>query len=114
MLIPHADHALVEIQKLRDYSLNPVHRFGKHKARLFAALLGMNVEDAVELRRILLQAVRTGDAELGEKDAHGQRYRVDFVLTWHNKRAWIRSVWIVRPNENSPRLVTCYPLKETK
>jgi hypothetical protein len=39
MTIPHADRAVVDIRKLRDYCLNPLHDEGKHKARVFAAAL---------------------------------------------------------------------------
>jgi hypothetical protein len=68
--------------------------------------------DAEELRNILLDTARTVDAELGERDEHGQRYRIDFMLTWRGRQALLRSAWIVRPEEEFPRLVTCYPLAE--
>ncbi len=61
---------------------------------------------------MLLQIVRTHDAEVREKDDHGQRYRIDFLLNWHGRQTPIRSVWKVRPDEDFPRLVTCYPLQE--
>ena len=54
MIIPHADHAVIDIRKLRDYRLNPLHNEGKHKARAFAAALGMTAADAKSLRDILL------------------------------------------------------------
>jgi hypothetical protein len=46
MTIPHAERAVVDIRKLRDYCLNPTHDEGKHKARLFVAALGMTRGDA--------------------------------------------------------------------
>ena len=112
VIIPNAQEAVVEIGKLRDYTLNPEHRVSRHKARLFSALLGMTRDDADALRGILLEVVRTHDAEYGDRDAHGQRYRLDFVLRWRGQQAPIRSVWNIRPEETFPRLVTCYPLKE--
>ncbi|MGH9784449.1 MAG: DUF6883 domain-containing protein, partial [Terriglobia bacterium] len=54
MLIPNAEGAIVDIRKLRDYCLNPMHREGKQKARLFAAVLDMTADDAADLREILL------------------------------------------------------------
>jgi hypothetical protein len=110
--IPNAENAYIDLRKLRDYALNPNHRVGKHKAQLFALLLDMNADDAEALYNILLQIVRTYDAEIGIYDEHGQRYRIDFVLNWHNREATIRSAWNIRPDENFPRLVTCYPLEE--
>jgi hypothetical protein len=35
MKLPNAEKAVVDIVKLRDYSLNPHHPEGKHKARAF-------------------------------------------------------------------------------
>ena len=50
MRIPNAERAVVDIRKLRDYCLNPMHREGKQKARLFAAALDMTANDAEHLR----------------------------------------------------------------
>jgi hypothetical protein len=50
MRIPHAENATVDIRKLRDYCLNLEHPEGKHKARLFAAALGMTEADVEPLR----------------------------------------------------------------
>jgi hypothetical protein len=38
MKIPNSEHAIVDIQKLRDYCLNPTPDEGKHKARLFSKI----------------------------------------------------------------------------
>jgi hypothetical protein len=43
---PDAERAVLDISKLRDYSLNPEHKEGKHKVRVFAAALGLGIEDA--------------------------------------------------------------------
>ena len=110
MLIPHAERAVVDIRKLRDYCLNPMHREGKQKARLFAAALDMTAHDAVDLREILLQVVKTHDAQLGRRDEYGQRYRIDFALEWRGKRAIIRSAWMIEHGSDTPRLTSCYPL----
>jgi len=63
MTIPNVEHAVVDIRKLRDYCLNPMHDEGQHKARLFAIALGMTTDDAEGLRALLLQAVKTADAQ---------------------------------------------------
>jgi hypothetical protein len=110
MLIPHAERAVVDIQKLRDYCLNSLHNEGQHKARLFASALGITDKDAEDLRTLLLQAVKSADAKLGRRDVYGQRYTIDFLLTWHDKQAMVRSGWIIEHTSNTPRLTTCYPL----
>jgi hypothetical protein len=110
MTIPNAEHAVVDIRKLRDYCLNPMHDEGQHKARLFAIVLGMTTDDAEDLRALLLQAVKTADAQLGRRDTYGQRYTVDLLLEWHDRQAMVRSGWIIEHDSDTPRLTTCYPL----
>ena len=70
----------------------------------------MTADDAEDLRVCLLQAVQTSDAQLGRRDAYGQRYTVDFLLAWHDKQAMVRSGWIIEQDSDTPRLTTCYPL----
>ena len=110
MKIPNAERAVVDIRKLRDYCLNPLHNKGKHKAHLFTRLLGMNSDDAEELRNTLLEVVKEQDAQLGETDAYGQRYTLDFTLNWQSKRARIRSAWIIETGSEIPKLTTAFPL----
>ena len=110
MRVPNAERAFIDVSKLRDYALNPTHRVGGHKARLFATLLGMNSNDTEALQQILLNVFQTQEATLGELDEYGQRYVIDFMLIWQGRQATVRSAWIIRPDEDFPRLVTCYPL----
>ncbi|MFB2973800.1 DUF6883 domain-containing protein [Aerosakkonema sp. BLCC-F183] len=110
MNLPNAENAVVDIRKLRDYCLNPEHDDGKHKARLFSSILGMNADNAEELRQILLEVVKTHEVQLGRRDEFGQRYTLDFMLTWQNRSATIRSGWIIEHDSGIPKLTTCYPL----
>jgi hypothetical protein len=109
-LIPNAENAVIDIRKLRDYCLNPEHSDGKNKARLFSSILGMTATNAEELRQILLEVIQTHEAQLGRRDEFGQRYRLDFSIEWQNRRATLRSGWIIEPDSDLPRLTTCYPL----
>jgi hypothetical protein len=106
MLIPYANNAIVDIRKLRDYCLNLEHDDGKHKARLFSSILGMKAENAEELRLILLENIKTHEAKLGRSDRFGQRYTVDFEITWQNRNATLRSGWIIEHSSNVPKLTT--------
>ena len=108
MKLPNPEHAVVELAKLRDYSLSPAHPEGKHKARVFAAALGLTQTDAEWLREQLLAVPAEHDCVSGLSDQHGQRYTVDFTATLRGKSARLRSAWNVRPEENFPRLVSCY------
>jgi hypothetical protein len=110
MLIPNGKLAVVDIRKLRDYCLNLNHDVGKHKARLFGSILGMNVDDAEDLRRILLEVILTHEARLQRRDEFGQRYTLDFSIEWRNRIAILRSGWIIEDDSEIPKLTTCYPL----
>lgn len=108
MKLPNVETAFIDIQKLREYSLNIEHDRGQHKARLFFAILGLSAEDAEDLQFILLEAIQIYDAIFTSQDEYGQRYVVDFPLTRNENTATIRSTWIVRPTETFPRLTSCY------
>ena len=110
MLLPNAKVAVIDIVKLRDYSLNLDHDTGKHKARKFKAVLGMTQANAEDLRQILLRVVKTHEAKPFTNDEYGQRYRVDFVLEWQGKEAIVRSGWIIEHGQTMPRLTSCYVL----
>jgi len=107
LLLPDGHRAYVDAAKLRDYCLNLTHETGKHKARVFASVLGIAEGDAEQLRAALLEAARSVDAITGEQDEYGQRYTLDFVMVGPAGRATVRSAWIVRAGEDFPRLTTC-------
>lgn len=106
MKLPGGEHAAVDIAKLRDYCLNPSHPRGRHKARVFASTLGLALADAEFLREKRLLAGREGEATKGEADEYGDRYIVDFELARDDRRAIVRSAWIIRRDERIPRLTS--------
>jgi len=110
MTLPGGERAAVDIAKLRDYCLNPTHPRGRHKARIFAAALGLVQADAEFLRHELARAAREANATTGGADEYGQRYEVDFELAKSARRAVVRSVWIGRRGEDFRRLTSCYGL----
>ena len=110
MRVPNCERAVVDPGKLQDYCLSPTHPRGRHKARLFAASLGLTQADADELHRTLLSVACNDTAVTGELDAYGQRYVLDFAMSTQSGHATIRSAWIVRSDEDFPRLLTCYVL----
>ncbi len=112
MKIPNADRAVVDIVKLRDYCLNKRHPRGKHKAWLFESLLGLTDVDAKELQDTLLEIVQTHNAVEGRHDQYGKRYIIDFTMIKTIRQTTVRSSWIMRSNEDFPRLTSCYVLKK--
>lgn len=71
MKLPNGDRAVVPMEKLTGYCLNPDNRVGQHKARVFASALGVTAAEAELLRDALLAAARNEDAQEGKRDHHG-------------------------------------------
>jgi hypothetical protein len=108
MKLPNGEAAIVELAKLEQYCLNPTHPHGRHKARVFRAVLGMTKADARELRTALRSAAAHEEAIPGTLDEYGARYIIDFELIRDDARAVIRSSWIVLHGQMRPRFVTCF------
>ena len=108
MNLPNGNRAIIDPRKVREYCLNPDHDDGRHKARLFRRLVGLNQSHATLLLDALRQAAASGEAVADKKDRYGRRYTIDFELAGPGGIATIRSAWIVRADEDVPRLVTCY------
>jgi len=113
MRLPNGERAIVDLRKLRDYCLNPDSPRGRHKARLFAAALGLTAAEAPHLRAKLLEVAQTEDAQQGELDLYGQRYTIEFEMETQVGKATVRSGWIILHGKAAPRLTTCY-LKKRK
>src|SRR2546421_12258984 len=108
MKLPNSEKAVVEPAKLRDYSLNPQHESGGNKARVFRAVLGLTQVDADWLRLEVLRIAEHYDAAIGELAPFDQKYVIDAPLTFHERTAIVRTVWIIENGTNFPRLVSCY------
>ena len=114
MKLPNAENAVVDIAKIRDYCLNPLHAEGKHKARVFLKVLGFDKNDAEQLRQIILKAVLTAEAIEKEPSEYGRRFVADFQVSLSqesmSRTALVRTAWIIRIGEDFPRLATCFIL----
>jgi hypothetical protein len=95
--------------KLEDYSLNPLHRHGQHKARVFESALGITLAKKEVLARALLSAAENSDdfTALGD-NGFGETYVLRFRLTTNKGSATVLSAWIIRHNEDFPKLTTCF------
>lgn len=111
--MPNGNRAIVDPAKLLDYVLSEVHDDGKHKARVFARALGFTRRDAGELKRQLLVAADVGDAVRVDENRYGAKYLIDCRMKGPAGCAQVRSVWIVDPRDDIPRLVSCYVRKRT-
>jgi hypothetical protein len=95
--------------KLTDYVLNPEHRHGRHKARVFESSLGITREN----QRFLADALRQAAAEstaakpMGDQ-GFGETFAIQFSLATDKGKATVLSAWIIRRGEDFPRLTTCF------
>lgn len=108
MKLPWGGRAIVDRDKLTTYCLNPGHPRGKHKARVFAAALGITAENVDELRSALLAAASTKEAQPTIADRFGDRYLIDFEFSGPAGTCIVRSLWILRRGDSAPRLTSCY------
>lgn len=118
MRLPGAEHAVVDIAKLRDYCLNPEHPEGKHKARVFLEKLGITRNDAEQLRQAILEGVLLAEAVEQAPTPFGRRFVLDLLISRGEgivlSTAVVRTAWIIRHEEDFPRLTTCFcPSKES-
>lgn len=108
MRLPNSHKAVVEIQKIRDYSLNPNHPVGKHKARVFRAALGITLTEADWLRKRALEVAINGDARVQSPSVFGEKYVIDSILEFGGLSATVRFSWIIEFGTDFPRLTSCY------
>jgi hypothetical protein len=97
--------------KLEDYTLNPRHEEGRHKARVFESVLGITLANRKILRDAILNAASDSDeAEPLGDNGYGSVYVLRFLLQTDRGRTTILTAWIILRGEDFPRLTTCYIL----
>ena len=110
--LPNGNKAFVPLEKFTEYLLNPEHPTGRHKARVFKAALGLTLKHAEFLRSTVQSIAAAGEAERQEPSAYGERYVIDSELKTDDGTALVRPAWIIRNDQDFPRLTSCYVLEE--
>ena len=109
MKLPYAALAIVDERKVRDYLLSPSHRIGRFKAKFFESL-GFGPDNWWLLATAIVASADHGEVRRVETTAYGRKYLALGPLVGPNGRsAMVASVWIVRPGDDRPWLVTVYP-----
>ena len=109
MVLPEAEHAVVDAAKVRDYLLSHEHAIGRFKA-VFFETLGYKQLEWARLQSDLLALSRAGHAVEGQKSSFGQKYEVRGTLEGPSGRAAeVVTVWVVLTGQVVPRFVTAYP-----
>jgi len=106
MKLPNWQQAVIDVRKLRDYALSPHHPVGGPKAKFFAQI-GFDRSNWREFEAAIRAQILPCDAEYGQPSSFGRKYEIRAPLTGlagHTVNTL--SVWIIRPDEEVPRLVT--------
>jgi hypothetical protein len=108
MKLPNAAYAIVDKDKIENYCLSLEHPRGKHKARVFIRSLGLTSEHTEYLISQIKSMIIKADCRKRELDEYEQRYTADIEIQHDSKKAVVRTIWIIKQNESTPRLTTCY------
>jgi len=107
--LPNYHKAIINMNKLTDYALNPDHPVGGHKAKVLKSALGYTKAHAGQLRDAVINQLPKVEAVARELDQYGQRYNVDMMLRGPNgNSAMVRTGWIIKVGEDAPNLVTIF------
>lgn len=104
-----AESIRIDPRKLTHYALNSESPLGKHKAVLFARLLGFTRDNYPLLLAQLEQAAMQSVVTLHSEDSHGARFTADIpVKGIEGQEAMIRTGWILPHGSREAHLTTLY------
>src|SRR5918912_1204013 len=105
--LPNYQKAVIPRGKLEDYVLNPTHKDGRHKARLFKSILGFEKSHWQELAKAILNELPYQEAMLSREDQWGKYYLVSLPIVGLNgNTAIVQTVWIIGTGTDYPSFVT--------
>ncbi len=107
MKLPNGEQAEISMQKLTGYCLNPEHPSGKHKARVFASVLGITAENAEILRQLVQTAAIEGEVIQQDATPFGQQFKVDWIVP-DTDGIQLRTIWEITSKNPNPRLITAF------
>ena len=107
MKLPEGERALVPIEKLTGYCLNPNHDSGKHKARVFASALGITANNAKVLRELILRAAIEGKVVQQANTAFGRQFKVDWQIP-DSDAVVLRTIWKLTSESAVPQLISAF------
>ncbi len=110
MKLPNAENAFIADEKIYGYCLSDEHIECRHKANVFRSVLDMTAKDGAELISAILAAILTNEAVFEKTINFGEIWQVDFPFIRNRREVVIRTVWIIRNEEDFPRLVSCFIL----
>jgi hypothetical protein len=109
-ILPNLEHAVISVEKLRDYALNMGHSQGRHKALIFRDSLGIERRHAEVLAELLRSTLPSAAAQPGETDQYGNHWTTYHRIIGLNGQAAIVTVgWMFKKEQDqTPQLISCY------
>lgn len=80
---------------------------GKHKARVFASVLGITAENAEQLQELIKVAAVEGEVVQQNTTSFGQQFKVDWNIP-KLERWKLRTIWEIKLNSPNPRLISAF------
>jgi hypothetical protein len=107
-ILKNAGKAIIDERKIRDYSLNPNHIEGGHKARLIRATTGLTRIHFRDLIEQIKQGILVCEA-VSYRDYKGNpMFTVRMPVTGPKGTATLITGWIYDEGSDAPRLTTAY------
>lgn len=108
-ILPNAERAIIDAEKLRDYVLSSSHPVGRFKAAFFRKL-GYSSANWEMFEQSLREQILSNDVTRIEESQYGQKFIVEGVLRGKGgEEVKIVTVWVILKGEDIPRFVTVYP-----
>jgi hypothetical protein len=107
MKLPDGDQAIIPIEKLLGYCLNPNHTKGKHKARVFKSALGITADHVDRLVELIQLAALQGEVVQVRVTDFGQEFKLDWTVPDHDGLQ-LRTIWIIPHDSAAPQLVSAF------
>jgi len=109
-VLPQHHKAVIPIEKLSGYALDPNHPLGKNKARVFKAALGIGKGDAEMLGLLLKSSLFRSPAVEGIKTPYGQHWTTYHeIVGLSGQPVVVTAAWIYRIEQaDVPVLISCY------
>ena len=113
--LPNYQKAIIPRSKLEEYALNPAHKGGQHKARLFKSILGFERADWQKLEKVILDELPYYEAVPSGEGQYGKKYLVPLHIVGLNGNiAIVETIWIIRPETDYPEFVTPRRIREVR
>jgi len=109
-VLPRADEAIIPIEKLTKYVLDPINSRGKWMA--FKDALGYDINNADELSNNIRNNLKNFSAVFKGDKGYGETYSVLMELTGANgKNANVMTAWLIDNKNNEIRMTSAYVKK---